>query len=439
MFRFAAWLLLGISLLAGCAQTSQTPSIEREGDQPVVGVIRLGGQAGNPALMRGVGRIRRVNADQGTIDLMLGGQVRTVRVAPDARFLDREGKTLAGGLRAKELSEGVEVTVTAERTGAGPVVRVIQLGAGAAGQPGAIPKVDTSGLAPLTELGTREYKGFPGGLYPGGKNERPAAHEAAGLALALRVRPLDAEGRAAPDGKIVLLSIGMSNTTQEYSAFKQLADRSPQKNPQLVLVDGAQGGMTAAVVQNPDDNGRGTQYWNTVDERLRSAGVTRTQVQVAWIKEADGGPRQGFPAYARTLQAELARIAQVLRARFPNLRLVYLSSRTYGGYASTPLNPEPYAYESGFSVKWLIEQQLKGDPELKFDPATGPAKAPWLSWGPYLWANGTTKRADGLAYEESDFGGDGTHPSGSGRQKVAEQLWKFFSTDSTTRGWFVRR
>ncbi len=119
---------------------------------------------------------------------------------------------------------------------------------------------------------------------------------------------------------------------------------------------------------------------------------------------------------------------------------MYLSSRTYGGYATTGLNPEPYAFESGFSVKWLIEQQIDGDKSLNFDPARGEVKAPWLSWGPYLWANGSTKREDGFAYEPDDFtSNDGTHQSPSGQRKVGQLLLKFFETDSTTKPWFTRR
>src|SRR5439155_18736621 len=201
----------------------------------------------------------------------------------------------------------------------------------------------------------------------------------------------------------------------------------------------AVGGMTAAMTQNPDDGGSGTRYWATVDQRLKEAGVTRAQVQAVWVKQADARPTTGFPAYAQTLQAELTRIVQVLAARFPNLKLTYLSSRTYGGNAKTPLNPEPYAYKSGFAVKWLIEQQLKGDPALNYDPKKGPVKAPWLNWGPYLWANGTARRADGFRYEESDFGGDGTHQSPRGQEKVGKLLLHFFKADTTTRGWFVKK
>lgn len=295
----------------------------------------------------------------------------------------------------------------------------------------------TPGLKPLTELGGSEYQGAKGGLYPDGKNTRPPAHEAAGLAFAKKVEPLDGEGKPSANGKIVLLSIGMSNTTQEFSLFKQLADGDREKNPKLVIVDGAQGGMAAKQIQNADDNGTGTRYWSITEARLQAAGVTRAQVQAAWLKQADIRPTDPFPGHAKTLQAELARIVQLVHQRFPNLKLVYLSSRTYGGYAKTTLNPEPFAYESGFAVKWLIEQQIKSDPALNFDATKGPVNSPWLSWGPYLWANGTARRADGLWYDESDFREDGTHPSQTGRRKVTELLLQFFKTDASAKLWFA--
>lgn len=308
------------------------------------------------------------------------------------------------------------------------------------GRPGGPPpKVDTSKFLPLPELGTGKYQGFTGGLYPDGKNERPAAHEAAGLALAKKVQPLDARGKPDAGGKIVLLSVGMSNAAQEFAMFQHLARTDKDLNRRLVLVNGARGGMTAERIKDANDGADGTHYWKTTDQRLKDAGATPAQVQVIWIKQVDAVPREGFPGYARKLQGELAQIVQLLPRRYPNVRLVYLSSRTYGGWAKNRLNPEPYAYESGFAVKWLIEQQLKGKADLNYDPKRGAVKAPWLSWGPYLWANGTKKRADGFSYAEDDFiEGDRTHPSTSGRVKVAKLMLRFFKTDTTTRPWFVQ-
>jgi len=120
------------------------------------------------------------------------------------------------------------------------------------------------------------------------------------------------------------------------------------------------------------------------------------------------------------------------------LRIVYLVSRIYGGYSTANLSPEPYAYESAFVVRWLIQGQMQGNVELNCDPARGAVKAPLLLWGPYLWANGMTPRqADGLVWERADLSdADGTHPTASGRKKVAEMLLKFARTDRTARAWF---
>jgi len=381
--------------------------------------------------------LRAVDPDARTARVVAGGRERRVPLAPDARFLDREGRPLPQGIRSPELKEGVAVTLTVEPLEGVPTIRALRLGR-AAPAAAAAPRVDTAALKPLDELGKGEYQGSQGGFYPGGAPARPAAHEAAGVALARRVRPLDAAGNPDPEGRIGLLTVGMSNTSQSTQGFAPLLAADPDRNPRVVLVNGAQGGMTAARIQDPATPS-GMQYWNTVDDRLRQAGVTRQQVQAVWIKQANAGPRQGFPGYARQLEAELARIVQLLPERFPNARLAYLSSRTYGGWATTPLNPEPYAYESGFSVKWLIGRQIEGEAALNFDPARGPVKAPWLSWGPYLWANGTTKRvADGFAWEQGDFAQDGTHQSPAGQRKVGGLLLRFFREDATTRPWFRR-
>lgn len=136
------------------------------------------------------------------------------------------------------------------------------------------PPRQSTGLIPLTELGADGYKGEQGGLYPGAKNTPPNAHLEAGLGFAREITPLDGEGRRAASGKIVLLTIGMSNTTQESQAFLKLAETEKDLNPQLVIVDGAQGGRAADTTADQKAT-----YWNVVEERLSAAGVTPKQVQ----------------------------------------------------------------------------------------------------------------------------------------------------------------
>jgi hypothetical protein len=289
------------------------------------------------------------------------------------------------------------------------------------------------GRIPINDLETGFYQGFQGGLYPSGRRQRPAVHDSAGRALAQQVQPRNSSGSIdLTNGKIVLLSIGMSNATQEFSMFKSIADTTSSKNPKLVIVDGAQGGQTAAIISNPSAN-----FWTVIDQRLTAAGVTRQQVQVAWVKEANASPTQAFPRHAQILDSQFVLIAHILKSRYPNIMLAYWSSRTYGGYATTNLNPEPYAYESAFAVKWTITRQINGDTALTY---SGPnARAPWLSWGAYLWADGLVPRSDGLTWICDDFvTSDRTHPSTSGRLKVAQMLLNFFKSDTTTKGWFLR-
>ena len=138
------------------------------------------------------------------------------------------------------------------------------------------------------------------------------------------------------------------------------------------------------------------------------------------------------------MQGFLVTIAQILKSKYPNLKIVYLSSRIYAGYATTALNPEPFAYESGYSVKWLVDQQMRGDSALNFDPKKGPVRSAWLAWGPYLWADGLKgRKLDSLTWECKDFNSDGTHPSTSGRLKVAQLLDQHFKTHITTKPWYV--
>jgi len=287
------------------------------------------------------------------------------------------------------------------------------------------PARESTGLVPLTDLGMGAYRSEAGGLYPDRANTPPQAHLRAGAGVARRI--------AAVEGKIALLSLGMSNTTQEFQAFQKLAGADAGLNPRLMIVDGAQGGQAAEITADPK-----ARFWSVVEERVAAAAVTPGQVQAVWLKQAIIQPTQPFPAEARRLESYLIATLHNAMERFPNLKIAYLSSRIYGGYASTPLNPEPHAYESAFAVKWVIARQLAGAPELNWDPARGAVRSPWLAWGPYLWADGVQGRRDGLLWQREDLAADGTHPSLPGREKVGRLLLEFLKKDPSSRPWFVQ-
>jgi hypothetical protein len=294
----------------------------------------------------------------------------------------------------------------------------------------------STGFPNLKDLGTGTWRGYRGGLYPNGSNVLPPAHFAAGLALAQNMMPLDTGGNLdAVNGKVVWLSIGMSNTTFETQFFIPMTDTFAQKNPKLVLVDGAQGGQDIVTIMNPNAN-----FWSVINQRLAAKGLTNKQVQVIWFKQAEGYPSDtAFATYPDGLKLKYKTALQIAKDYFPNAIMAYLSNRIYAGYATSLLNPEPYAWYSGWSVKRLIEDQVNGDTSLTY---TGiEPRVPWLAWGPELWADGTTPRSDGLTWIcPDDYNSDGTHPSNpDGRQKVANLLFSFFSTDATATPWFLEQ
>jgi hypothetical protein len=184
--------------------------------------------------------------------------------------------------------------------------------------------------------------------------------------------------------------------------------------------------------------------------------LTEKQVQVLWIKNAN--PRPGV-ANERTLcdatvsgcandngteailyESQLGQVIRAAKLRYPNLKEVFLSTRIYAGYATQGLRPEPYAYEYGYSAKWLIEAQVLQERNGTVDPVAGNMSytggtAAWTAWGTYLWANGTIANSNGTTWLASDFQSDGTHPDAQGATKVVSLLMNSYTTSPYTP-WF---
>jgi hypothetical protein len=247
-----------------------------------------------------------------------------------------------------------------------------------------------------------------------------------------------------------------------------------------------------------------------------------SQVQVVLLKDADSGepgapnpPLVELPSGPGTftncyntstydaciLMNYLAQIARNVwhappgktYSVFPNVKQVFVHSRIDAHYANpavgppeeSPLNPEPYAYESGLAAKWLIQAQTDdvATPGITHTTIPGPLdynnnEAPWLGWGPYMWASDTRipckdcpipgtalithpsltwvqtvsahqpppfKFCGGT--QECDFQGvtglgaqqhpDNTHPSLCGRYKVSDEMMYFYCNSPYTQKWFT--
>ena len=168
---------------------------------------------------------------------------------------------------------------------------------------------------------SQNYLHFAGGLYGNGSNKVPASHDADGISAGAAVQSLDQNGNPSKTGAIVFLGIGMSNATEEFSAFISTAASTTGVNhTTLAMEDGATGAATACYwtvalgptgAACPDAKGvlLDNQYDRVRDTVLATATTAPSapngcggppnpdalldgeQVQVLWIKNAN--PRPG--------------------------------------------------------------------------------------------------------------------------------------------------
>lgn len=288
----------------------------------------------------------------------------------------------------------------------------------------------TSPLVAINDLGTGFYRQYQGGLYANGSNVDDPTHHSYGVSVAQTVQPLDSNGNPNPNGKYVLLTIGHSNTQDVSGEFVTLASSDPTKNPSLVVVNGATGSSSADELQDPN-----SYFWSLMTNNyLPNAGVSPQQVEIVWLNDVDVSHPPSIPA----LQIMLETIARNVLSKFPNTKILYLSSVNYTAYSNglKDSQPEPPAYEAGFSMKAVIQDQINGGGNINYNPANGPVVAPWAAWAAYYWTNGLLGRSDGLTWSCQDNIGDGVHPATSGRVKAAAQLLNFMKTDDTAVPWF---
>lgn len=326
--------------------------------------------------------------------------------------------------------------------------------------PNPTPSPTPSPNIPLNDLGGGTYHrgadSAHGGLYSG-SNQIPTTHYNAGVAIAASIAPLSGSCTPTPTPRIGLLSIGMCNAQLEFGgsadAFLARANADGAKNDDVVIINGAEASKDAKHWADINDN-----CWAHAVSKVNQQGLCPEQVAVVWMEHATidpmaaGGGTAGFQYESQALQGLITQAVKNLHVVFPNAKLAFVSTRTraYVDQAApspTPAhNPEPYAYETGFAVKYTIKSQIDGTDLCYYDP-TGTdnqsctattAVAPYLAWGPYYWEDGTTPRSDGKTWLCSDLQADHVHPTGCGVHKVSDQLLAFFETSPLTTPWYLK-
>lgn len=282
---------------------------------------------------------------------------------------------------------------------------------------------------PIADLGKGTFKGSVGGLYPDGSNVIPAAHLKEGIRQSSLIAPRNKNGEIdSADGEIVFLVLGYSTAAMTGRFFRDMIAQQEESTPLKVVV-GAQGGKDINYMMDTTSS-----YWPGVDSALLENNVSEQQVGYIWLSSGDIEVSENpFPTPAVIPMVKYLFTLEHIKKQFPNA-IVFLSDRPYAGYID-PNNDglnylaEPTAYYNSWTIKWLIENQIKNKKGFDY------AALPFIDWGPTLWTDGTKGDASGYTWDCTDAGKGGIHASSKGRMKEAAKLYLFFSSHPYIQQW----
>lgn len=291
-----------------------------------------------------------------------------------------------------------------------------------------------------------------GGLYVSGggtANSPSASYQAAIDTLAAAVIPRDTNGASDPStGKIGLVLVGMSNVRLQAAELKRLADLGGSgKGAHVVIANAGQNGKTTDIWDDTPDDA----CWAQADSVVSAAGLGVNQVQVLYDKLSSQSDTEGASAIASIVASAKTVIGKAI-ARWPQLRLVYLTSSSYRGWntagGAIPLGPsrgirnsEPFRWQCAVAVRTVCADRESG--------AWAPGgQSPAVLWAPYLWTRGGQPNAyDGWSLPAAYWDTDGVHPSNvditslnhaavtkRGDTRTGQRMLTFF----LTQAWFLR-
>lgn len=288
-------------------------------------------------------------------------------------------------------------------------------------------------LIPLMDLDT-PYLGYEGNLYPG-SNEPTGDYAQDLLQISSSIKPLNSNGNYDPlFGKIGFVSIGPSTSLIMMNALIDKMHKNKQVNPFLYPLPLGQGGMGInQLISNS------TLFWDTVAMKLEEFQLSPNQIQVVYFEEDDNeNYSSAFPSRPLDVKEKLKEGIQLIKEKFPNVKVAYILARTttiYMPIRDDNKQQEPIGYYLSFADKWLIEDQINGDPGLAYKGDN--ILAPIITWGPNQWSDGDRIRSDGFNWLKSDTD-DGLHPNAQGSDKLSNMFLNFLLNDAYAKLWFAK-
>ncbi len=256
-----------------------------------------------------------------------------------------------------------------------------------------------TGFTPFVDLQTGTYLGYQAGMYPGGSNELTGPHLKSGKTIANGIKPLDGSGAVNfGDGVVLVAGFGPSVPGHIYNKFVDHIRTPSEKydlNPCMDAINLCVGGkdLGYATIDSTTDS-----YWESLVQKVYDVGYTPEQVQIGWMYFNSKGLTVPPVFPDKSIETKDLEILFLNKAKeyFPNIKIMYISARHYGGFADTTILEyyslaEPASYQNNWSVKWLVEEQINNsNPLLQYKGAN--PKAPYVLWGPNFWCDGNIKR-----------------------------------------------
>lgn len=290
--------------------------------------------------------------------------------------------------------------------------------------------VSDTAKIPLIDLGTGTFRGYMGGLYPGGVNQPSGQYAADLMAVSNSIVPIDKSGIPASNGKIVFISLGASVGGHMMKALITKTKDNPATNPGLLLLNCNQGAGFASLynILNPNDS-----YWTHVNQVITRK-TSYQQVQVLYL-ETDDTTVTTWPGRPITTKNNIDSCLRVFKQKFPNIKVVYVLGRTRTFPNVKLWNKEPAPYYFGWGCKWAIEDQINGVPGTEYKGSN--AVAPMITWGFYEWADSLPRVTDNFYWRFSETA-DGLHANTVGQDTLTTRFQNFLLTDPYASVWYAK-